>query len=89
MTKTTTTTIRESRLTPTSGSDAYQAGPEWIDTEMSDLRDWLDAAADNCPGIEVCPADEVPTIYGLSGATVYRWEDAELGGFNYTAVRED
>jgi hypothetical protein len=80
--------ILESRLTldnSTITPPAYRVDPEWTDTEFDDLRDWREAAADNCPDIEPCPDAECPTVYGLNGAAVYRWPDAE-GGWNYTAI---
>lgn len=72
--------ILESRLTldpSTTYPPAYQVGPEWADTEHADLAGWLSDAADNCPGIELCPDEERPTVYGGDGCLIYRWPALE------------
>lgn len=65
---------------------AYQVGPEWADTDCDDTSDWLSAAAENCPGIELVPEAEWPTVAGGHVDALYRWPDS--GGYQYTAIRQ-
>ena len=86
-----TVQILENRLQTSQSRGEYTTGAEWVDTDFTDLKDFVSEAQGNLPGFEICPDAEIPTIWvgGAQSDLVYRWPD-EIHGeviWHYTLIR--